>query len=1206
MNRQVKSITTLFFGIVLCLGAFGTFSASAAERTLKALLVTGQNNHNWQVSSPVLRQILENTGLFTVDVATSPAKTESMDGFKPSFARYDVVVLDYDGKPWPEETQKAFLDYVQSGGGVVVFHAADNAFPDWPEYNKIIGLGGWGNRDEKAGPYLRWKDGGIVRDTSPGSGGSHGLQHEYQVVTRDKEHPIMAGLPEKWMHATDELYSQLRGPAENLTVLATAYADPAQKGTGENEPMLFTINYGKGRIFHTVFGHAGKDSASSPALQCVGFIVTFQRGAEWAATGKVTQKVPADFPTDTQVRLWKNFKYEMSLDEMLSVISGYQFGQGREVLSEMDKYIRSISGSAEAVRSLEKRLVQILMSKDATDAGRQYACEKLSIIGGDASVTTLAAMLTEKARSEIEPADMARYALQRIPGAAAEKALRDAIGKTGGKARVGIINSIGERADKEAVSSLTLLVTGSDKAAAEAAISALGKIGSDKAAAALGKARAKVSPELYLVWADAYLSCGDKFLSEKNVRSAVQIYRLLYTPREPFAVRAAALRGLVEAKPDEAAKLILGELEGKDAKMQAAAIGLFREVPGGELAKAVLSKFDTLSPAGQVQVLSAVGDRGDRTAATVVLKAVGSSEADVRVAALGALGNLGDASNVELLTKTAAGAMTDEAKAAGEALVRLNGEGVDQKILSELAKAPADEKIVLIRSVGQRNIKGGSKVLLKTAGDADVRVRLESLKVLRETAEPGDISAVVELLAGAQTAAERTEAESTAAAVARKVGEDRNMQTAAVLAAFGTAGTTGAKTSLLRVAGRLGGSAALAALTKAVSDGDSEVQTAAIRGLSEWPTTEPLETLRTIAQSSTSKVQKVLALRGFVRLIGLESGRPAAETVTLYQQAMGLEPDMTEKKSVLSGLGRIKIFASLQLAAGCLDDASLAEEAALAAVDIADATQVSHRLPTKAVLEKVLAVSKTEPTRQKAQKILTQIEKQQGSSQQQSNAPGGAVSLIGGDFSLWQDNVETWQVVGEVMMDPGNPKKLASNQGTGVIVNGPNDRTVDICSKTEFGDVQAHIEFMVPQKSNSGVYFMGRYEVQLFDSWGVINPSYSDCGGIYQRWDDKRNPKGYEGYAPSTNASLPAGQWQSFDVTFRAPRFDAAGSKIANAKFEKVILNGIVVHENVEVTGPTRASKFADEKPTGPLMLQGDHGPVAYRNTWIVSPDGKN
>jgi sugar phosphate isomerase/epimerase len=222
-----------------------------------------------------------------------------------------------------------------------------------------------------------------------------------------------------------------------------------------------------------------------------------------------------------------------------------------------------------------------------------------------------------------------------------------------------------------------------------------------------------------------------------------------------------------------------------------------------------------------------------------------------------------------------------------------------------------------------------------------------------------------------------------------------------------------------------------------------------------------------------------------------------------------------------------------------------------------------------------------------------------------ANGGGKGVTLTGDDFSQWQDNTGQWQIVGDVFMKPDNNKLLSSKPGTGVILNGPTGRTSNLLSKAEFGDVKAHIEFMVPKGSNSGVYFNGRYEIQVLDSWGVKNLKHGDCGGIYQRWDDKRKEKGYEGRPPRVNASREAGQWQTFEVIFRAPRFNRRGQKISNARFEKVVHNGTIVHADVEVTGPTRASAYNDEKPTGPLMLQGDHGPVAYRNIRI-EPAGPN
>ncbi len=193
-----------------------------------------------------------------------------------------------------------------------------------------------------------------------------------------------------------------------------------------------------------------------------------------------------------------------------------------------------------------------------------------------------------------------------------------------------------------------------------------------------------------------------------------------------------------------------------------------------------------------------------------------------------------------------------------------------------------------------------------------------------------------------------------------------------------------------------------------------------------------------------------------------------------------------------------------------------------------------------------------------------------------------------------------WLTVGEVMLDPNNKNRLIWQAGADAVVNGKKGRTRHLVTKAEHGDCRAHIEFMVPKGSNSGVYFQGRYEIQVLDSWGVKSPKHGDCGGVYQRW---KNNKGYEGRPPRVNASLQPGQWQTFDVWFRAPRFDKSGKKTANACFVKVIHNGKVVHENQPVTGPTRSAMFNDEKPLGPMMFQGDHGPVAYRRCWIVMGD---
>ena len=198
----------------------------------------------------------------------------------------------------------------------------------------------------------------------------------------------------------------------------------------------------------------------------------------------------------------------------------------------------------------------------------------------------------------------------------------------------------------------------------------------------------------------------------------------------------------------------------------------------------------------------------------------------------------------------------------------------------------------------------------------------------------------------------------------------------------------------------------------------------------------------------------------------------------------------------------------------------------------------------------------------------------------------------GKSLAGWREPLGDWKLARAAAPSPDNPKAFALAEGKGVLVNGDKGRTGNLFSKHEHGDVMVAIEFMVPQGSNSGIYFQGRYEIQILDSHGKTGLTHGDNGGIYQRW---ANGNGFGGAAPIINASKPPGEWQKFIVTFRAPRFDKSGKKIENARFVKVIHNGQLIHHNVEVTGPTRAAAFADEKPTGPLMLQGDHGPVAIR-----------
>ena len=338
------------------------FSQCKKPASLSAVIISDSKGE----TSESLKSILVNTGLFDADI-----KSSTFSNFK----NYDLVVLNVQKAEWDADTQNEFSDFVKNGGGVIVVNTAANAFQDWSSFPKISGVKPGDSKSDK--------------------------EFEYEVMSRNLDHPVIKGLPGNWLHVSDYLLFNTKSLDGEIEVLASAKADTLYGGGGEILPVLFTVKFGEGRVFNTTMG------TGAEAINCVGFITTLQRGAEWAATGVVSQEVPVDFPNAVSTHEWANFK-PFTLDEILNRASSYEVGKSKKYLSDFSMRIRNCDGKPESYAMYEGKILEFLQS-DATADSKIYMCRELSWMGSDNSIPVLEEFINDKDLS-----NAASFALQRL------------------------------------------------------------------------------------------------------------------------------------------------------------------------------------------------------------------------------------------------------------------------------------------------------------------------------------------------------------------------------------------------------------------------------------------------------------------------------------------------------------------------------------------------------------------------------------------------------------------------------------------------------------------------------------------------------------------------------------------------------------------------------------------------------------------------
>ena len=616
----------------------------------------------------------------------------------------------------------------------------------------------------------------------------------------------------------------------------------------------------------------------------------------------------------------------------------------------------------------EKRLIEILVGP-AGRAEKDKACRTLRRIGTAGAVPALAALLPDKDLSH-----MARYALEAMPYPAAGRALRDALGKTSGMVKVGVIGSLGVRADEQAVPALIPLLKDADAAIAAAAAHALGRIGTPAAARALDQFRARAPQALQPAAAEASLIAAERLIARGESQRAAAIYEALQAPKWPMHVRAGALAGSLAAGSTVDTARLAKLLAGDEAMLRRVAIAAVAGMKGPGATKRIAAELPKLPAEAQVLLIAALAERGDPAAGPAIAAAAVGEDPRVRSAAVKALGAVGDVTCVAVLCKAVIEGTSDaDKKVAVESLRRLGGDGVDTALVKLMKSAPRGARPELIKALAGRQATVAVPDLLAEAAGPDDRVRRAALKALGALARPKDLSALLGLLVRQKGQATRKDAERAVVQVSRQI-PDRTSRADPTLGALAKTRAAPAKCSLLRVLGGIANVKAFEAVRAALTDSDAAVQDTAVRALADWPDPQAADTLLGVFRTTGSRAHRVVALRGCVRLLGL-AGRPAGETVKAYGELAAGAPRPEEKKLVLAGLAKVGDPAALKAVEPFLADAAVRAEAELALLRIARLLMAAQPEAAKEAASKLRAKSKSEAVRRQAAEIIRHIEK---------------------------------------------------------------------------------------------------------------------------------------------------------------------------------------------------------------------------------------
>lgn len=654
-------------------------------------------------------------------------------------------------------------------------------------------------------------------------------------------------------------------------------------------------------------------------------------------------------------------------DAAVERLKTYRFGGDRAVLDAVTQRVAEARNNASLRAPVARTLGAILQSDAAFDA-KQFACRQLAFIGSEEQVPALAPLLGDE-----QLAHYALMSLARIPGSSVNEALRKALPESRGTVKLEIIDALGDRRDRPVVPELREMLRTGEPAEVESAAFALAKIADHDASNALQLAFLRAKDEQKLVLGDALLACAGRLPGPPETLSSLAIYTMVDSGAPQPILRAGALRGMARVLGAQAMTMIVTALKEDRTPRQSAAADLARTLPGPEVTKRLGAALPSLSTRGRILLISALADRGDRSSGTDVAPFASDPDAGVRIAAIRALGVLGNPSTVATLLRSATSTDKEEREAARASLARMTGPGVDDKLVQIASSGEPARRVAAIEAIGQRRIAAALPVLMTDAKAPQSEVSSAAARVLRDMAGPQELPTLIGILIE-RPANDRSDLSEAIAAISRR-GVTEQQRTGPILARLAKANPPAVQVELLSILRQIGGPAALAAIRAAMSSSVAEVRVGAARQLAEWPSDEAMPDLLKALKGSNDRRLKTLALRGYIRMIGLNENRSPDEALRLYREASALAGTVEEKRAILSGIGKVRSLGALDLAAGFLRSEDLHAEAELAVVEIARATAGAYREKTRAVLEPIAASSANEESRNRAKQILSLIEK---------------------------------------------------------------------------------------------------------------------------------------------------------------------------------------------------------------------------------------